>query len=180
MATDATTRNLSSNETAQTLFVTGLRNAHAEEKQALQMMERQVERYEQYPEVTQILQQHIRETEQQIQRLEDILHALGEDRSLLKDVATQTIGNLAAVGHALSGDEILKNMFANHGLEAHEMAAYTSLITMAEATGHHQHIPVLQQSLREEEAMERRVYELIKPVTLRYLELEARGEQAKA
>jgi ferritin-like metal-binding protein YciE len=179
MSTDATTTDRSSSETIQTIWITGLRNAHAEEKQALQMMQRQVERLENYPEVRELLQQHIGETEQQLERLEDILHSHGEDRSLLKDIATQTVGNLAAIGHAMSSDEILKNMFANHGLEAHEMAAYTSLIAMAEEAGQPEHIPTLRQSLAEEEAMAQRVYGLIGPVTKRYMELEARGEQGK-
>jgi ferritin-like metal-binding protein YciE len=79
----------------------------------------------------------------------------------------------------MATDEILKNLFANHGFEAHEIAAYSSLIAMAEAAGHQQHVAKLQQSLREEEAMARRVFDLIKPVTMRYLELEARGQSGK-
>src|SRR5688572_18769351 len=48
------------------IFVTGLRNAHAMEHQALSIMKPQVSRIENYPEVAQRLQQHITETEGQI------------------------------------------------------------------------------------------------------------------
>ena len=51
------------------IFVTGLRNAHAMENQALSIMKPQVSRIENYPEVAHRLQQHITETEGQIQRL---------------------------------------------------------------------------------------------------------------
>ena len=37
------------------IFITGLQNAHALEKQAIQLMERQLERIENYPEVEQLL-----------------------------------------------------------------------------------------------------------------------------
>ena len=55
------------------IFVTGLRNAHAMEHQALSIMKPQVARIEQYPEVAHRLQLHITETENQIQRLEQLL-----------------------------------------------------------------------------------------------------------
>ena len=52
-----------SSDATRDLFVTGLRNAHALEMQALQIMNRQVERLENYPEVEQALRKHIQETE---------------------------------------------------------------------------------------------------------------------
>ena len=101
----------------------------------MQLMQRQLERYEHYPEVSQRLQQHIAETEQQIARLEELMHGLGADRSVLKDWATSIMGNLAAIGHSIMPEEILKNHFANHAFENFEIASYDSLIAMAEATG---------------------------------------------
>ena len=86
-----------------------------------------------YPEVAQKLRMHLEETNRQEERIDEILHALGEDRSLLKDWATQITGNMAAVAHVPMADEILKDTFANHAFEAFEIAAYKSLITMAEA-----------------------------------------------
>lgn len=51
------------------LFVVGLRNAHAVEKQALSIMEPQVARIKDYPEVADRLRLHIEETNGQIARL---------------------------------------------------------------------------------------------------------------
>ena len=48
------------------LFITGLKNAHALERQALSIMEPQVARIENYPEMADRLQEHIRETHGQI------------------------------------------------------------------------------------------------------------------
>jgi Uncharacterized protein conserved in bacteria len=60
-------------ETSRELFVTGLRNAHAMENEALSIMKPQLKRIEKYPEVSDRLDRHIRETEGQIQRLREIL-----------------------------------------------------------------------------------------------------------
>ena len=121
------------------------------EKEAVQLMQRQLERFENYPEMSQLLQQHLRETEGQIRRLDDVLHTFGEDRSLLKDMATQFMANMAAVGHMPMADEVLKNTFANHAFENFEIASYKSLIVMAEAAGNRKPVPALEETLREEE-----------------------------
>ncbi|HVI28627.1 ferritin-like domain-containing protein [Hansschlegelia sp.] len=86
-----------------------------------------------YDDVAERLRQHHRETEVQIERLETILDSLGESHSSLKDVALSMSGNLAALGHSIAGDEILKNTFANFAFENFEAASYRSLIAMAEA-----------------------------------------------
>jgi ferritin-like metal-binding protein YciE len=158
-----------SSDAALDVYISGIKNAHALEKQAMQLMERQVERIENYPEVGRLLRQHIRETEQQIKRIEEILHSFGEDRSLLKDLATQISGNLAAIGHLIMPDEILKNHFANHAFENYEIAAYESLIAMAEATGHGQHVSAYRTSLGEEEKMARSLREMTPQLTLKYM-----------
>lgn len=69
------------NDETRDIFVTGLKNAHAMENQALSIMKPQLSRIENYPEVAAKLEQHIRETEGQIVRIEDVLASLNEDHS---------------------------------------------------------------------------------------------------
>jgi ferritin-like metal-binding protein YciE len=176
-STTATGRSFTS-ETALETYATGLRNAHALEQQATQLLQRQLDRYERYPEVSQKLQQHLRETEQQIARLEELMHGMGTDRSVIKDWATSIMGNLAAIGHTIMPDEILKNHFANHAFENFEIASYTSLIAMAEATGNAGHVPALRQTLNEEERMATWLRENTPAITLQFLQLSEQGEKA--
>lgn len=72
---------------AREVFVTGLRNAHALENQAHEMLERQVERMGDYPELQSRLRDHLRETKTQLLRLEQCLSNLGESTSSMKDTA---------------------------------------------------------------------------------------------
>ena len=167
-----------SSDAALDTYISGIKNAHALEKQAMQLMERQVERIENYPEVEQLLRMHIRETEQQIQRIEEVLHSFGEDRSLLKDLATQISGNLAAIAHSIMPDEILKNHFANHAFENFEIASYVSRITMAEATGHQGHVPSLQLTLQEERKPAQLLIDMTPDVTRKYMRLYEQGQKA--
>jgi ferritin-like metal-binding protein YciE len=169
---------LTSSEDIRNIFITGLENAHALEKQAIQLMERQVERFENYPEMSDLLRRHITETEGQIRRLDDMLHSFGADRSILKDMATQFMANLAAAGHMPMADEVLKNTFANHAFENFEIASYKSLIVMAEASGNQKFIPGLQETLREEEKTAQAVYDMIEPITQKFLSRSAQGLKA--
>ncbi len=178
MATATTGGRILTSDTALELYATGLRNAHALEQQATQLMQRQLDRYERYPEVSQKLQQHLRETEQQIGRLEELMHGMGTDRSVLKDWATSIMGNLAAIGHTIMPDEILKNHFANHAFENFEIASYTSLIAMAEATGNTGHVSALRQTLTEEERMATRQRENTPAITLKYMQMSEQGKKA--
>ncbi|MXQ11864.1 ferritin-like domain-containing protein [Microvirga makkahensis] len=177
-ASTAGTMDLTSNETVKNIFITGLQNAHALEKEALQLMQRQVERFEHYPEMSDLLRTHIAETEGQVRRLDEMLHTFGADRSLLKDMATQFMANMAAAGHMPMADEVLKNTFANHAFENFEIASYESLIAMAEAAGHQRFVPALRETLREEEKTAQAIRDMIEPITRKYLMREAQGLKA--
>lgn len=160
------------------IFITGLKNAHALEKEALGIMNRQIDRLEQYPEMADRLRQHVGETEEQIKRLDSVLMEMGESASAFKDAVLSMGGNMAALGHAAAGDEILKNTYANQAFENFEIASYRSLIVMAEAGSFTSARPLLETTLREEEAMAAWVAESIPMVTRRFLQLKEAGEQA--
>lgn len=158
---------------AREIFVSGLRNAHAMETQAREMMERQSERLDDYPEVKARVQQHLRETEGQLQRLDECLSACGESASMLKDTTQSFMGNMAALAHTVMPDEILKNTFANNAFEHFEIAAYKSLLSLADIAGFASAKPLLQASLKEEEAMAAWIDQNIDSVTRSYVQSQA-------
>lgn len=159
-------------------YITGLKNAHALEKQAVQLLSRQEERLENYPDQLQLIRTHIRESEIQADRLMQILERHGTSNSALKDFVTQMSGNLAAFAHAPMQDEILKNTFANYAFEHFEIAAYKSLIALAQDVGDQQAIPLLQQSMEEEIKTAKLIEQSIEKVTLQYAHREAQGMTA--
>lgn len=169
---------MSENETRE-IFVAGLRNAHAMEKQALSIMKPQVKRIENYPEIAAKLEAHIMETEGQIERLEQILTSLAEDHSSLKDFALSLTGSMAALGHAAAPDEILKNSMANFAFENFEIAAYRSLITIAELGGYQGLVQPLQKNLDEELAMASWLEDNLRATTVKFANLKESGQAAK-
>lgn len=167
-----------STSSARDVFVDGLRNAHAMEKQALSIMEPQLKRLEHYPEVSAMLDRHIRETEGQIARLDQILEGMAESASTLKDMSLSFTGSMAAVTHSLASDEILKNSMANFAFENFEIAAYTALIAAAEEAGAATAIPLLKQNLEEERRMAGLIEQSLPAVTRQYIALSASNTRA--
>src|ERR1700676_4640016 len=162
-------------QTAREIFVVGLRNAHAMENQARELMERQSERLDEYPEVKAKVAAHLQETNEQLKRLEQCLDALGEAKSTLKDTAQSVMANVLGMSHVLAGDEILKNTFANNAFENFEIAAYKSLLALCGPAGADNTRAHLEVSLREEEQMALWVAANVEKVTLAYVAREARA-----
>ncbi len=156
------------------IFITALRNTHAMELQALQIMERQVDRLTDYPELVAALKAHIEETKVQRQRVENALALYDEDPSTLKEGVLGLVGNLAAIAHTPAQDEVIKNNLANHAFENYEIAAYETLLVMASAAGHGD-VASFEESLKEEERMAATVRRMIPETTRKYIALTAAG-----
>jgi len=160
------------------IYHTGLRNLHALEMTAIELTERQVERLENYPEMAARLRQHHAESQEQAKRLEAILERHGTSSSAVKNTVSAVMGNVAAALHVPPADEILKNTFANYAFEHQEIAAYTSLIAMAEKVGDTASLAPLRQSLAEEQSIADWIGTQIVPTTERFMALTQAGAKA--
>ena len=160
------------------VFIDGLRNAHAMEKQALSIMQPQLNRLEHYPQVSALLDRHIRETEVQIQRIDQIFEGLNESASGVKDTMLSLSGSMAAMTHSMATDEILKNSLANFAFEHFEIAAYTALITAGQQANVTQALPLLEQNQQEEVAMAGQIHDGLPEVVRQYIALSASDQRA--
>ncbi|WP_419899128.1 ferritin-like domain-containing protein [Roseomonas sp. USHLN139] len=159
-------------------YVTGLVNARALETQAIELISRQLDRLENYPQLEARLREHLAESEQQRTRLDELLREHETSHSSIKDFITGMVGNLAALGHAPMQDEIIKNSLANYAFEHFEIASYKSLLTLAELAGDSRAPGLLRQSLAEEERMAQWCADNLDDITRRYAARRASGEQA--
>jgi ferritin-like metal-binding protein YciE len=154
---------------ARRLLVIGLRNAHGVESQATEILERQASALDEYPDLQSKIQEHLGVTERQLERLEQCLKMLGENSSAIKDTALSALGNFMALANTMAGDAVIKNSFASYSFEHYEMAAYKSLMELAELTGEARMQPLLQESFNEEKEMAEWLLDNIRPVTREYI-----------
>jgi len=111
--------------------------------------------------------------------LAELLGAMDEGSSTLKDTALSMVGTLAAMGHATAVDEIIKNSLANFAFENYEIAAYNSLLILAELGMFNRAADLLQANLNEEQAMADWLRENLRQTTLRFVQLSNVDEDAK-
>ena len=135
------------------VYLTGLRNQHAVETQAIGTVKNELSRMEPYPELHAKMQQEMERSTTQAARLDDLLAKHGTKASLAKEAVTGTVATVAGFVHAGASDEVLKNVLAAIGFKAYEIGSYKVLLTLADAAGATGDKAVLEQSMKEEQEM---------------------------
>lgn len=130
-----------------------LRDAHAMEQQAEQMLKAQASRLEHYPALKARIEKHFEETQGQRELLEGCLERLGEKTSTLKDIAGKLTAFGQAIGGSMMSDEVIKGAMSGYVFENLEIASYTVLIAAAKAAGDHETQRVCETILPQEVAM---------------------------
>lgn len=136
---------------AKEIYLTGLRNQHAVETQAIGTIQNQLPRMKPYPDLYAKMEQDHRRSTEQAARLDDLLAKHGSSKSAAKEAVTGAVATVAGFIHATAGDEVLKDVLAAVGYKAYEIASYKVLITLAEAAGASEDKSVLQTSMKEEQ-----------------------------
>jgi ferritin-like metal-binding protein YciE len=160
-------------------LITGLRNAHGLEQQAIEMLEGNADRLENYPELKARCATHLEESRQHQSLVAQCLEDLGESPSTMKDTAMGLAQSLQMMVHSATSDEVLKNSFTGFAFEHFEIAAYTALNVMARAAGEERIAQTTEQILQQEREMARWLEEHLPGTVERYLLLVGSGEQKR-
>jgi ferritin-like metal-binding protein YciE len=156
-----------------------LRDAYAMEGQAIELLERQIERLEHYPQVRAKLEEHLTQTRGQQAALEQTFNLLGSDPSALKTSVMKVAANIQGMLHAFASDEVMKHALASYAFEQFEAACYQALVTAAEQAGEREVVSTCSTILREEQAMASWLWENLPQLTQQYLQRSVTGADAK-
>ena len=154
-----------------------LRDAHAMEQQAENMLKAQSERLEHYPQLKARIDQHLQETLGQQRLIDECLKRLGGSSSTLKEMAGKVMAFGQAVGGSMMSDEVIKGAMSGYVFENLEIASYTVLIAAAQAAGDTQTQKTCEQILVQEEAMAAWLKEHLPEVTQAFLSRSANPDQ---
>jgi ferritin-like metal-binding protein YciE len=160
-------------------LIAGLRNAHALEKQSIAVIDAQLPRLGEHPDLKARLSDHVGESQRQASRLEEALEACGSSASTVKDVMMSLLGASQSSVQGFAEDAVLKAVLADTMLENLEIASYRSLLELADVAELPQVAALLQPSLSEEIAMANWLEEELPAITRRYVELEAAAKAGK-
>lgn len=146
-----------------------LRDAHAMEQQAENMLRAQSERLEHYPVLKARIDEHIQETLGQQRLLDECLTRTGGSSSMLKDLAGKVMAFGQAVGGSMMSDEVVKGAMSGYVFENLEIASYTVLIAAAKEAGDSQTQAACEAILLQEEAMADWLKEHLPEITQAFL-----------
>jgi ferritin-like metal-binding protein YciE len=149
-----------------------LRDAHAMEEQAEQMLSGQASRIENYPQLRARIEQHLNETKSQRERLEKCIEQRGASTSGIKDIAGKFAAMMQGFSGVILGDEVVKDTLASYTFEQMEIASYRILIAAAEGVGDTSTARACEEICREEEAMADWLADHADEVTREYLKRE--------
>ena len=163
---------------ARKLFVSGLENIHAIQRNAKSMMLKLIDRLEHYPDARERLKAHLGDKEREMVRAERILADMGESASGAKDSMFSAMGGMTGALAGAWEDDILQSSMLTFGLANYEIALYESLIALAEPAGHPDARVLFVLFLDEERAMADWLHQNQKPTLQRYLQLSDAGQKA--
>ena len=144
---------MSDSNSAMTIYLTGLRNQHAVETQAIGTIQNELPRMKAYPDLHAMMQADKDRSTEQAARLDRLLSKHGTSASLAKEAVTGAVATVAGFAHAMASDEVLKDVLAAVGYKAYEIGSYKVLITLAQAIGATDDVTVLEESMKEEQEM---------------------------
>ena len=134
-------------------YLTGLRNQHAVETQAIGTIQNELPRMKAYPDLHAQMEADKERSTVQAGRLDDLLAKHGASKSLAKEAVTGAVATVAGFAHVASKDDVMKNVLAAVGFKAYEIGSYKVLLALADAAGASADKAVLEQSMKEEQEM---------------------------
>jgi ferritin-like metal-binding protein YciE len=155
-------------------LIAWLDDAHAMESGLIPILQTHASHFsDQLPNVARRLEEHVVETRQHVQRLQECLLILNVTASGAKSTLSWLVGSVEGATTAIFNDELVKDALANYGAEQFEVACYTALVGAATQLGYIDVARLCQQNLREDEAMASWVLQQIAAVASHELSLRA-------
>jgi ferritin-like metal-binding protein YciE len=154
-----------------------IQNAYALENQLVETLEHHANEAADMPQMRSMILQHLEETKQHRARIEQRLNAYGEKPSAVKDLGSSLMGNMMGAMSGMRADQLARIARDEYVSEHMEIAAYTLLITTAQAFGDMETVEAAQLNLQDEVAMQQRLLENMPQVCLFNLQQEGYNVQ---
>jgi ferritin-like metal-binding protein YciE len=150
-----------------------LRDAHAMESNLANMLEGQVPRLADYPELQRGVATHAEQSKRHAALVEGALESLGENTSALKEGIARLAGKISPLGVGMASDAPVKVVLSNYAAEHFEIACYLSLRTACEDAGLSEIAAMCEDILADEEEMAETLLSSIGEMTLAHLSMAA-------
>ena len=162
---------MNNNDNLRDTLSTWLKDAYAMEQGIVEILERQIDQFEDMPEAQMKIRQHLELTRDQAERVRECVERLGDDVSRVKSGMANVLGAVQGMSTALANDKMVKNSMGNYAIEHCEIASYMILVTAAREMGYEEIAMVCEGILGEEQEMAQWVEQSLPLVTRAHLSM---------
>lgn len=162
---------MNNNDNLRDTLSTWLKDAYAMEQGIVEILERQIDQFEDMPEAQMKIRQHLELTRDQAERVRECVERLGDDVSRVKSGMANVLGAVQGMSTALANDKTVKNSMGNYAIEHFEIASYMILVTAAREMGYEEIAMVCEGILGEEQEMAQWVEQSLPLVTRAHLSM---------
>lgn len=162
---------MNNNDNLRDTLSTWLKDAYAMEQGIAEILERQIDQFEDMPEAQMKIRQHLELTRDQAERVRECVERLGDDVSRVKSGMANVLGAVQGMSTALANDKMVKNSMGNYAIEHFEIASYMILVTAAREMGYEEIAMVCEGILGEEQEMAQWVEQSLPLVTRAHLSM---------
>ena len=156
--------------TQQEQLAAWLNDAQMMEEEIIRVLESHVADAEEYPEMQQMIKDHLQETREHANRVKARLEEMDADVSGLKSGIGALMGKLAGPSTEMMEDKAVKNAVIEYATEHLEMACYRSILSAAELLDDDITVQLAQEIYDQEKAMATRIEQRQPGITKLYLE----------
>lgn len=150
---------------------TWLKDAYAMEQGIVEILERQIDQFEEMPEAQSMIRRHLELTRDQAERVRSCVERLGDDVSRVKSGMANVLGAVQGMSTGMAKDKMVKNAMGNYAIEHFEIASYMVLISAAREIGHEDIALVCEGIMHEEQEMARWLEQSLPLVTRTHLSM---------
>jgi ferritin-like metal-binding protein YciE len=135
-------------------LIAWLDDAHAMESGLIPILQNHAAHFgDRMPAAARRIQQHVVETQQHVQRLQDCLRLLNATPSGVKSTLSSLIGSVEGTTTAIFRDQLVKNALADYASEQFEVGCYTALVSAAAQLGYREIVELCRLNLEEDSQM---------------------------
>jgi ferritin-like metal-binding protein YciE len=135
-------------------LIAWLDDAHAMESGLIAILQNHASHFgDRMPAAARRIEQHIVETQQHVQRLQDCLRLLDATPSGVKSTLSSLIGSVEGATTAIFRDQLVKDALADYASEQFEVGCYTALVSAASQLGYPEIARLCRLNLEEDSQM---------------------------
>ena len=132
---------------------TWLKDAYAMEQGIVEILERQIDQFDDMPDAQSKIRQHLELTRNHAERVRGCVERLGDDVSRVKSGMANVLGAVQGMSTGMAKDKMVKNAMGNYAIEHFEIASYMALMTAAREMGHEDIAMICEGIMQEEQEM---------------------------